>query len=130
MSNAPADKKIGLFTNVKTESEADYQASVAKIDQQLAEHGLLLYMKGEPADPMCGFSAKAVKLLQQCGVENIASVDILDPKNQGIRNAIKEYKKWPTFPQLYINGKLVGGVDIMQELYDDGELQTLVQEFT
>lgn len=94
-----------------------------KIQQQLGGASIVLYMKGMPQMPQCGFSAKAVQMLNACGAE-FASYDVLsDPE---LRQGLKEFSNWPTFPQLYIGGQLVGGCDIMLELYQQGELQKLV----
>jgi len=98
-----------------------------KIQQQVASHPILLYMKGTPAMPQCGFSQRAVQLLQSCGAA-FESVDVL--ADQAIRDGIKRFSNWPTIPQLYINGKLVGGSDIMYELYQKGELQNMVAAAT
>ena len=82
-------------------------------------------MKGTPQFPQCGFSAKAAQLLSACGAR-YDSYDVLsDPE---LRQGLKEHSNWPTFPQLYVNGELVGGCDIMTELYQKGELQKLVTE--
>ena len=94
-----------------------------QIKQQVTQNKVVLYMKGTPQFPQCGFSGRAVQLLQACGAE-FASVDVLaDPE---IRDGIKRYSNWPTIPQLYIQGEFVGGADIMTELYQKGELQKLV----
>lgn len=94
-----------------------------KIRQQLSSDRIVLYMKGTPQFPQCGFSAKAAQMLGACGAK-FTSYDILsDPE---MRQGLKEYSHWPTFPQLYVNGELVGGCDIMTELYQKGELQKLV----
>lgn len=94
-----------------------------KIRGQLGEDKIVLYMKGNPQMPRCGFSAKASQLLAACGAR-FASYDVLsDPE---LRQGLKEFSNWPTFPQLYINGELVGGCDIMTELYQKGELQKRV----
>jgi monothiol glutaredoxin len=96
-----------------------------KIHQQLSSDKIVLYMKGTPQFPQCGFSAKATQMLSACGVK-FTSYDILsDPE---MRQGLKEYSNWPTFPQLYVNGELVGGCDIMTELYQKGELQKLVTQ--
>jgi monothiol glutaredoxin len=94
-----------------------------KIQQQLGGAKIVLYMKGSPQFPQCGFSAKAVQLLSDCGAQ-YASFDILSDPD--LRRGLKQFSNWPTFPQLYINGQLVGGCDIMTELYQQGELQKLV----
>jgi len=84
---------------------------------------IVLYMKGTPQFPQCGFSGRAVQILQACGAE-FASVDVLaDPE---VRQGVKEFSNWPTIPQLYVNGKFVGGSDIMTELFQKGELQKIV----
>ena len=96
-----------------------------KIRQQLGADKIVLYMKGSPQLPQCGFSAKATQLLSAAGAR-FASYDVLqDPE---LRQGLKEYSSWPTFPQLYINGELVGGCDIMTELHQKGELQKLVSK--
>jgi len=94
-----------------------------KIKQQITDNGIILYMKGTPQFPQCGFSGKSVQLLEACGAK-FASVNVLsDPE---IRDGIKQFSSWPTIPQLYIKGQFVGGCDIITELYQKGELQKLV----
>ncbi|HYN27548.1 MAG TPA: Grx4 family monothiol glutaredoxin [Burkholderiales bacterium] len=95
-----------------------------KIRKQVTGNPVVLYMKGTPDAPLCGFSASAVQILEACGVENVATVDVL--ADQDIRQGIKDYSKWPTVPQLYVNGEFVGGADIMREMYQSGELQKLL----
>jgi len=96
-----------------------------KIQQQLSSDKIVLYMKGTPQFPQCGFSAKATQMLGACGAK-FTTYDILsDPE---MRQGLKEFSHWPTFPQLYVNGELVGGCDIMTELYQKGELQKLVTQ--
>jgi monothiol glutaredoxin len=96
-----------------------------KIKQQLGSDKVVLYMKGTPQAPMCGFSAQAVRLLNASGT-TFSTFDVLsDP---AIRQGLKEYSNWPTFPQLYINGELVGGCDIMTDMYQSGELQKLIAQ--
>lgn len=91
------------------------------IRQQVTSHSVVLYMKGTPDFPQCGFSANAVKILSTCGVNNIFTVNVLeDPE---IRQGIKEFSSWPTIPQLYVNGEFVGGSDIMTEMFQSGELK-------
>jgi len=95
------------------------------IEQQITAHPVVLYMKGTPDQPQCGFSANAVNILKACGVDNIFSVDVLaDPE---IRQGIKDYSSWPTIPQLYVNGEFIGGSDIVTEMYQSGELQKLFE---
>lgn len=97
--------------------------TIAKIKEQISSNTILLYMKGTPQNPQCGFSAQAVQALTACGAD-FASVDIL--ANPEIRQALPGYANWPTFPQLYINGELIGGCDIMLESYQSGELKQLI----
>ena len=95
-----------------------------KIHAQVNANAVVLYMKGTPQFPQCGFSGATVQMLQACGLRDFAAVDVLaDPE---IRTGIKAYANWPTIPQLYVNGELVGGADIVREMYELGELQTLV----
>jgi monothiol glutaredoxin len=97
-----------------------------RIKQQVESHPVVLFMKGTPQFPQCGFSALAVQVLNACGVQQFHSVNVLaDPE---IRQGIKDYANWPTIPQLYINGEFVGGSDIMREMYQSGELQKLLTE--
>jgi monothiol glutaredoxin len=96
-----------------------------RIRQQVTSNPVVLYMKGSPAFPQCGFSGAAVQMLKACGVDRFYSVDVLaDPE---IRQGIKEYANWPTIPQLYVNGEFVGGADIMREMYQSGELQKTLE---
>jgi monothiol glutaredoxin len=95
-----------------------------KIKQQVTSNSVMLYMKGTPQAPMCGFSARAVQILNACGVKDFASVNVLEDAE--IRQGIKEFANWPTIPQLYVNGEFVGGADIMMEQYQSGELQTIL----
>ena len=93
------------------------------IKKQISENAVVLYMKGSPEAPMCGFSAAAVQILEACGAEDVATVNVL--ADEEIRQGIKEFSQWPTIPQLYVNGEFVGGADIMREMYQSGELQKL-----
>lgn len=96
------------------------------IEQQINSHSVVLYMKGTPEFPQCGFSANAVKILNACGVQDFFTVDVLaEPE---IRQGIKEYSNWPTIPQLYVNGEFIGGSDIMTDMYQSGELQKLLEK--
>jgi monothiol glutaredoxin len=95
------------------------------IHQQVTGHPIVLYMKGNPSFPQCGFSANAVHILSACGVDNFFSVNVLEEPE--IRQGIKEYASWPTVPQLYVNGEFVGGSDIMTEMFQTGELKTLLE---
>ena len=95
-----------------------------RIKQQVTGNPVVLYMKGTPQFPQCGFSANAVQILKACGVEQVFTVNVLEEPE--IRQSIKEYANWPTIPQLYVNGEFVGGSDIMREMYQSGELQKLL----
>ena len=95
------------------------------IKQQIESNPIILYMKGSPNQPQCGFSARATQVLMACG-ERFAYVDIL--ANPDIRANLPTYGNWPTFPQLWINGELIGGSDIIAEMYEKGELLPLVKE--
>ena len=96
-----------------------------RIKQQVTSAPVVLYMKGTPQMPQCGFSALAVQVLNACGVSDFATVNVL--ADAEIRQGIKEYANWPTIPQLYVNGEFVGGSDIMREMYQSGELQKLLE---
>ena len=97
-----------------------------RIQEQVSANRVVLYMKGTPQFPQCGFSALTVQVLNACGVNDFFSVNVL--ADAEIRQGIKEYANWPTIPQLYINGEFVGGSDIMREMYQSGELQKLLSE--
>jgi monothiol glutaredoxin len=94
-----------------------------KIEEILNRTPVVLFMKGNPQFPQCGFSARAVAILQELNV-TFDSVDVL--QNEDLRQGIKEYGNWPTIPQLYVNKELVGGSDIMMEMYESGELSQLI----
>ena len=95
-----------------------------KIRNQVTANSVVLYMKGTPQAPQCGFSGATVQILQACGVQDFTAVNVLaDPD---IRDGIKAYANWPTIPQLYIKGEFVGGADIVREMYSQGELQKLL----
>jgi monothiol glutaredoxin len=95
------------------------------IKQQIENNNILLYMKGSPNQPQCGFSASTVQALMACG-ERFAYVDILSDPD--VRTHLPKYANWPTFPQLWVAGELVGGCDIITEMFESGELQTLIKE--
>jgi monothiol glutaredoxin len=95
------------------------------IRDQVTGHPVVLYMKGTPQMPQCGFSQMAVQVLQACGVKQLFTVNVLE--NPDIRQGIKEYANWPTIPQLYVNGEFVGGSDIMREMYESGELRKVLE---
>jgi monothiol glutaredoxin len=94
-----------------------------RIRQQVKENDIVLYMKGTPQFPQCGFSGKSVQLLKACGAQ-FKGIDVL--ADQEIREGVKRFSNWPTIPQLYIRGEFIGGCDIITELYEKGELQKLV----
>ncbi|MGZ3172635.1 MAG: Grx4 family monothiol glutaredoxin [Croceibacterium sp.] len=96
-----------------------------RISQIVNEHDVVLFMKGTPLFPQCGFSSRAVAILEHCGVD-FDSVDVL--QDAEVRQGIKAFSDWPTIPQLYVKGEFVGGSDIMMEMYEAGELQQLLQE--
>jgi monothiol glutaredoxin len=100
---------------------SDVQQRIEKI---LTENKVVLFMKGTPQFPMCGFSARAIAILADLGAQ-FQSVNILE--DQEIREGIKVYGNWPTIPQLYVNKQLIGGSDIMMEMYESGELQTALK---
>ena len=106
--------------------ETDTDAN-ARIDALVKGGRIVLFMKGSELFPQCGFSSRAVAILQHLGAE-FQTVDVL--QDQGVRQGIKGYSDWPTIPQLYVDGEFVGGSDIMMEMYESGELQTLVQGST
>ena len=108
-----------------TDTATDVQQ---RIKEQVEANPVVLYMKGTPQMPQCGFSAMAVQVLQACGVKDFGSVNVLaDPE---IREGIKHYANWPTIPQLYVNGEFVGGSDILTEMYRSGELKKLLEKTT
>jgi monothiol glutaredoxin len=96
-----------------------------RIKQDIADNPVVLYMKGTPVFPQCGFSAAVVQILTTVGVK-FKGIDVLaDPE---IRNGIKEFSNWPTIPQLYVKGEFVGGCDIIREMYENGELQDFLKQ--
>lgn len=98
---------------------------IETIKQQIASNPVILYMKGSPEQPQCGFSARASQVLMACG-ERFAYVDILS--NPAIRANLPAYANWPTFPQLWVDGELIGGSDIIAEMHEKGELLPLVKQ--
>lgn len=96
-----------------------------RIRNQVTSNPVVLYMKGTPQFPQCGFSNAAVQVLKACGLQDFVAVDVLaDPE---IREGIKSYANWPTIPQLYIKGEFVGGADIVRDLFEQGELQKMLK---
>lgn len=101
------------------------QATEQRITQEVSSSDVVLFMKGSPIFPQCGFSATAVQILSHLDVK-FSSVDVLsDP---AVRDGIKQFSEWPTIPQLYVKGEFVGGCDIMREMFESGELKTLLDE--
>jgi monothiol glutaredoxin len=97
-----------------------------RIRDQVTNNNVVLYMKGTPQFPQCGFSSRAAQVLQACGVQDYLAVNVLaDPE---IFENLKYYANWPTFPQLYVKGELIGGCDIMIEMYQKGEIQKVLEE--
>ncbi|MDD3677437.1 MAG: Grx4 family monothiol glutaredoxin [Thauera propionica] len=96
------------------------------IRDQVTSNDVVLYMKGSPQFPQCGFSSAAVQILKACGVKEVLAVNVL--ADNDIRQGIKDYSSWPTIPQLYIKGEFIGGSDIMREMYDSGELQQMLKD--
>jgi monothiol glutaredoxin len=97
----------------------------SRIDSTVRTNDVVLFMKGTPLFPQCGFSSRAVAILEHLGVQ-YESVDVL--QDQAIRQGIKEYSDWPTIPQLYVKGEFIGGSDIMMEMYESGELGQLLHD--
>jgi monothiol glutaredoxin len=95
------------------------------IRDQVTTHPVVLYMKGTPQFPQCGFSALAIQVLQASGVKELFTVNVLE--HPEIRQGIKEFANWPTVPQLYVGGEFVGGSDIMREMYQSGELHKILE---
>ena len=101
------------------------EEALESIKQQISENPIILYMKGSPQAPQCGFSAQTVQCMVACG-QRFAYVDILS--NPEIRSTLPGYADWPTFPQLWVDGELVGGCDIITEMFEAGGLETLLVE--
>jgi monothiol glutaredoxin len=96
------------------------------IKETVTTNPIVLFMKGTGQFPMCGFSGRAIQILKACNAQKVVTVNVLD--NPDIRQGIKDYSNWPTVPQLYIQGEFIGGSDIMGELFENGELQTLITQ--
>lgn len=95
------------------------------IKETVTQNPVVLFMKGTAQFPQCGFSGRAIQLLKASGVENLVTINVLD--DAAVRQGIKEFSNWPTIPQLYIKGEFIGGSDIMNEMFDNGELQALIK---
>ncbi len=96
------------------------------IEHTVSGHQVVLFMKGTSQIPQCGFSGRAVQILKSCGVKDLVTVNVLDDAD--VRQGVKEYANWPTIPQLFVNGQFVGGSDIMNEMFQSGELQELLKQ--
>ncbi len=96
----------------------------AFIQKTVTDHPVVLFMKGTAQFPQCGFSGRAVQLLKACGVKNVVTINVLE--DEEIRQGIKDFSNWPTIPQLYVKGEFIGGADIMNEMYDSGELKKVL----
>lgn len=108
-------------------SNENYDIIIKQIKSQINENNYLLYMKGTPKNPQCGFSAQVVKILEYYG-KKFKYINILDHPN--IRRILPEYAQWPTFPQLYVNGKLIGGCDIIIEMHELNQLKAIIDHIT
>jgi monothiol glutaredoxin len=95
------------------------------IKDTVTKNQVVLFMKGTAQFPQCGFSSRAVQLLKASGADNIVTVNVLE--DEEVRQGIKEFSNWPTIPQLYVKGEFIGGSDILSEMYESGELQTLLK---
>ncbi|RJG02293.1 Grx4 family monothiol glutaredoxin [Noviherbaspirillum sedimenti] len=96
------------------------------IKDTVTQHPVVLFMKGTAQFPQCGFSSKAVQLLKAAGATDIVTINVLE--NPEVRQGIKDFSNWPTIPQLYVKGEFIGGSDIMNEMFESGELKTLLQD--
>jgi len=94
------------------------------IRNTVAEHPVVLFMKGTAQFPQCGFSGRAIQILKQCGVKKLVTVNVLE--DEEVRQGVKDFANWPTIPQLYVKGEFVGGSDIMMEMFESGELKDLL----
>ena len=94
------------------------------IRNTVAEHPVVLFMKGTAQFPQCGFSGRAIQILKQCGVKKLVTVNVLE--DEEVRQGVKDFAHWPTIPQLYVKGEFVGGSDIMMEMFESGELKDLL----
>ena len=98
---------------------------IPKVQELTEKNSVIIFMKGTPQFPQCGFSARAVQVLQAAGVKNLVGVDVLS--DDPLWEALEEFTKWPTVPQIFINGKFVGGCDIVSEMFERGELEEMIQ---
>jgi monothiol glutaredoxin len=95
------------------------------IKETVTTHPVVLFMKGTAQFPQCGFSGRVIEVLKATGVDNLVTVNVLE--DEEVRQGIKEFSNWPTIPQLYVKGEFIGGADIVNEMYDSGELQILLK---
>jgi monothiol glutaredoxin len=95
------------------------------IKDTVTQNPVVLFMKGTVDFPQCGFSGRAIQILKTCGIDNMVTVNVLDDAD--VRQGIKDYSNWPTIPQLYVKGEFIGGSDIMNEMFESGELQALLK---
>ena len=109
----------------KTDGPPGMDEAMTMIEKQINEHDVMLYMKGTPSMPQCGFSSQAVRILNASGVD-FSSVNVLE--YGAIREGVKQYSQWPTIPQLYVKGEFIGGCDIITTMFQDGELESLFKE--
>jgi len=120
------DEETAEEASVDSKEDGDSEGGVLEtIDDQVSRDDVVLYMKGDPREPMCGFSARAAGVLEAYGV-SFESYNVL--ADEAIREGIKEYGDWPTIPQLYVNGELVGGSDIITEMHESGDLAELFDD--
>jgi monothiol glutaredoxin len=112
-----------LLTNLTTEAAMSDDVQTW-IKETVSSTPVVLFMKGTAQFPQCGFSGRAIQILKACGVENIATVNVLDDPE--VRQGIKDFSNWPTIPQLYVKGEFIGGSDIMNEMFESGELKALL----
>jgi len=120
-----SDDSHGDFAAKKTTISDGVDDAVDMIQQHVTSNPVMLYMKGNPSQPMCGFSAKMVQTLQAEGID-FSSVNVLEYPS--IREGVKKFAAWPTIPQLYVNGEFIGGTDIVAQMHESGELKELLQE--
>jgi monothiol glutaredoxin len=126
--NAPALAiSYRMAPSISSPSKAHHMSDVQTwIKDTVTTTPVVLFMKGTAQFPQCGFSGRAIQILKACGVDNIATVNVLeDPE---VRQGIKDFSNWPTVPQLYVNGEFIGGTDIMNEMFESGELQAMFKK--
>lgn len=112
--------------NENAAGESDQAEVQTFIRETVTTHPVVLFMKGTAQFPQCGFSARAIQVLKECGVGQLVTVNVLDDPE--VRQGVKDYSNWPTIPQLYVKGEFVGGTDVMNEMHTKGELAELLKE--